>query len=453
MDPSIIRTLLFLLLSTSALGTRKPNQFNSANARSKASPHKDEPIGTRWAVLVAGSRYYDNYRHQADVCHAYQILKKGGLKDENIIVFMYDDIAYAEENPQPGVIINKPNGPNVYQGVPKDYTGDAVNVENFYAVILGNKAAVKGGSGKVVNSGPNDHIFIFYTDHGAPGVLEMPAGKELYAKDFNNVLKKKHSAGTYKSMVIYIEACEAGSIFDGLLPNNINIYATTASNPTEPSYAYYCDGDVCLGDLYSISWMEDSDIHNLRIETLQKQYSVVKKRTSSKSHVMQYGDLETKKEVLYTYVGTNPDNDNKTDTSLDSRLLSTRVISQRDTNLNYMMRKYQNAAEGSQMKLEAHNQLQNELSHRKRVDQSFENIGKQLFGSANGPTVMNMIRPTGKPLVDDWECLKAFVNTYQDRCGPLKTYGLKYTRAMANMCNAGVKVEHMAMASAKACAK
>lgn len=24
-----------------------------------------------WAVLVAGSQGYDNYRHQADICHAY----------------------------------------------------------------------------------------------------------------------------------------------------------------------------------------------------------------------------------------------------------------------------------------------------------------------------------------------------------------------------------------------
>lgn len=53
------------------------------------------------------------------MCHAYQILKSGGLKDENIIVFMYDDIAYNEENPRPGVIINNPHGEDVYKGVPK----------------------------------------------------------------------------------------------------------------------------------------------------------------------------------------------------------------------------------------------------------------------------------------------------------------------------------------------
>lgn len=66
--------------------------------------------------------------------------------------------------------------------------------------------------------------------------------------------------------VFYLEACEAGSIFEGLLPSNLNIYATTASNADESSWAAYCPEDspgtpqgydTCLGDIYSISWMED----------------------------------------------------------------------------------------------------------------------------------------------------------------------------------------------------
>jgi legumain len=57
------------------------------------------------------------------VCHAYQILKRGGLKEENIVVFMYDDIANSPENPRPGVIINHPKGKDVYAGVPKVSSG------------------------------------------------------------------------------------------------------------------------------------------------------------------------------------------------------------------------------------------------------------------------------------------------------------------------------------------
>ena len=52
----------------------------------------------------------------------------------------------------------------------QDYTGDQVT-ENFFAVLLGNKSAITGGSKKVIDSKPNDHIFIYYSDHGGPGVL------------------------------------------------------------------------------------------------------------------------------------------------------------------------------------------------------------------------------------------------------------------------------------------
>lgn len=95
----------------------------------------------------------------------------------------------------------------------------------------------------------------------------MPVGNYVYAKDLINVLKTMWGNKSYKNMVIYMEACEAGSMFDGLLPSDINIYVTTASNPYESSYGYYCPGQyshpdvekygTCLGDLYSISWMED----------------------------------------------------------------------------------------------------------------------------------------------------------------------------------------------------
>ncbi|CAH1393172.1 unnamed protein product [Nezara viridula] len=50
-----------------------------------------------WAVLVAGSNGWDNYRHQADFCHAYHSLIRKGVPQENIITLMYDEIA---QNPE-----------------------------------------------------------------------------------------------------------------------------------------------------------------------------------------------------------------------------------------------------------------------------------------------------------------------------------------------------------------
>ena len=79
-----------------------------------AAPEKN------WGVLVAGSKNYQNYRHQSDVFHAYHILKDHGIPEENIILFAYDDIANSRSNPIPGKVFNKPNGDDVYAGVKSD---------------------------------------------------------------------------------------------------------------------------------------------------------------------------------------------------------------------------------------------------------------------------------------------------------------------------------------------
>ncbi|CAM8971485.1 unnamed protein product [Rhodiola kirilowii] len=418
---------------------------------------------TKWAVLVAGSNGYDNYRHQADVCHAYQILKNGGLNDENIIVFMYDDIAYNKQNPNPGVIINKINGPNVYEGVPKDYTRKQVTSENFYNVILANKSGLTGGSGKVLDSGPNDHIFIYYSDHGGAGILGMPKDSDgVYADDFLKVLKTKHKAKSYSQMVIYIEACESGSMFDGLLPDNLNIYATTASNPNEFSLACYYDGvlHTFLGDTYSVSWMEDSEGHDLSEETLDEQYKRVKKRTAENSHVMLYGTKKLGKETLSNFLGSNGKKKNSAltekSTGNDLSLSAMSPLApQRDAKLYHLRQKFLNVQKGSIDDSEWHlakKQLDEELSHRENVDQIMRMMINALFGSQNALTmVLETQRPAGKPAVDDWDCFKSMLKNYGTHCGKLSTYGRKYTRAMANMCNAGIRAEQLASVASVVC--
>ncbi|CAN1243395.1 Vacuolar-processing enzyme [Linum perenne] len=376
---------------------------------------------------------------QADVCHAYQLLRKGGLKDENIIVFMYDDIADNEENPRPGVVINSPHGEDVYKGVPKDYTGEDVTVGNFFAAILGNKTALTGGSGKVVDSGPNDHIFIYYTDHGGPGVLGMPTSPYIYADDLIDVLKKKHASGTYKSMVFYLEACESGSIFEGLLPEGLNIYYET-----------------CLGDLYSVAWMEDWYVFHLSFMELLTSYLQVKSRTSNDnspygSHVMQYGDLGLSKDMLDMYMGTNPANDNFSFVEMNAITPPAKAVNQRDADLVHFWDKYRKAPEGSPRKAEAQKQILEAMSHRMHIDNSMKLIAKLLFGIQKGTEVLKTVRSAGQPLVDDWNCLKTLVRTFETHCGSLSQYGMKHMRSIANLCNAGIDKYQMGEASSQAC--
>jgi len=135
-----------------------------------------------WAVIVAGSNGFWNYRHQADACHAYQIVKKNGIPEDQIIMFAFDDVANNSENPFPGKIYNKPNGQDVYEGCNIDYSGSEVTPDNVLAVLKGDSATMKNkGTGKVLKSTANSNIFFNFVDHGAPGLIAFPNGDELYS--------------------------------------------------------------------------------------------------------------------------------------------------------------------------------------------------------------------------------------------------------------------------------
>lgn len=46
----------------------------------------------------------------------------------------------------------------------------------------------------------------------------------------------------------------------------------------------------------------------------------------------------------------------------------------------------------------------------------------------------------GKPLVDDWSCLRGMLEKWEQQCGKLNDYSMKYSRTLATLCNIGVKV-------------
>jgi legumain len=412
--------------------------------------------GQHWALLIAGSNTWGNYRHQADIYHAYQIMKRNGLKDENIVVMHYDDIAANSENPKKGTVINKPDGSDVYAGVPKDYTGSDVNANNFLAVLAGDKSKVNGGSGKVIASGPNDMVFVYYADHGGTGILGMPEGESyLYGKDIVSTLQTKAANKGFKQLVFYLEACESGSIFEGSLPENINVYATTAANAEESSWGTYCPGmspsppsgyNTCRGDLYSVAWMENADQFDLRSESLLKQYQLVAQRTSQNgtfsqgSHVMQYGEVSIDSESCAAFMGTSSSTDFMMSPATQPERMG--AVEQRDASLMYYHQKYL-AAEGDAKKA-ALEEYAEHMQMRLNIDESVEAVA-----TAVGHELSQLM--AAKVLVNDWDCYKQAIQGFQNSCGPLGQYGMKYGRALAGLCNAGVSARAISLAASSSC--
>ncbi|XP_022105315.1 legumain-like isoform X1 [Acanthaster planci] len=394
-------------------------------------PQAEPSPGKHWGLLVAGSNTWDNYRHQADICHAYQILHKNGIPDENIVVMMYDDIAYNEQNPTQGIIINRPNGPDVYHGVLKDYTKMEVNPKNFLHILSGNKTAMKGiGSGKVIASGPNDHVFVYFADHGATNLIAFRE-EVLYAKDLIRTLKKMHKENKYQKLVFYLEACESGSMFLKL-PKNIDIYATTAAGPDTSSYACYFDEKLgtYLGDVYSVKWMEDSDKEDLTKETLEQQFMIVKKETNT-SVVHQYGDLKFDQNTLINFQGNGGQQSVPGKPFPPSPL---NAIDSRDVPLDILVRRFEATTNPVQKRM-----LMKEVAALADKQSFVHDLMYNLvIKMTKGDTMMTAtVMNTRGRAVENWDCFTAAVQTFSDVCFKMTElpYAWGQMHVLANLCD------------------
>jgi len=162
-----------------------------------------------------------------------------------------------------------------------------------------------GGNGRVLNSTVDDNVFLYYVDHGAPGIIEFPNDEVMHATRFQKILMTMHHRKLFKHLLVYIEACESGSMLEGI-PSDVNIYGVTAVGPEVPSLGTYCGHqaavngtllNTCLGDLFSVMWMdflEDDDGNS----TLQQFFDSVYDESSTYAALhygselnQQYGDL------------------------------------------------------------------------------------------------------------------------------------------------------------------
>ncbi len=352
-----------------------------------------------FAVLVAGSNGFWNYRHQTDICHSYQIMIKNGIPADNIIVLSYDDVANSSDNPVKGKLFNKPTydkpGTDVYEGCVIDYKGEGVTPENFIAVLTGD---AKTAGGKVLKSTSDDKVFVNFADHGGPGLIAFPS-EYLYEKDLTAAFQKMYDTNMYSELVFYLEACESGSMFANL-PTDINLYATSASSPTESSWGTYCPPDdvvggisigSCLGDLYSVNWMEDTDTADARTETLLTQFNNVAKLTD-KSKVMQWGQLSIDAEVIGDFEG-NLDNYTPTARIPRTKRYIDSSVDSRDIKLHYVLNKY-----NKNPSLENYLAMKMELNSRDFFDSKFQQMA--LAFGANEDEIESALSVL--PPIRDW---------------------------------------------------
>ncbi|KAI3367463.1 hypothetical protein L3Q82_026321 [Scortum barcoo] len=297
-------------------------------------------------------------------------------------------------------------------------------------------------------SGPNDHVFVYFTDHGAPGILAFP-NDDLNVKDLQDAIQYMHDNKKYKKMVFYIEACESGSMMNHL-PANIDVYATTAASPEESSYACYYDEkrDTYLGDWYSVNWMEDSDVEDLKKETLLKQFKIVKSHTNT-SHVQQYGNKTMAHMKVIAFQGNPKANIQPAPMTLQP-VADPDLTPSPDVPLAILKRKMMasndiRVARGLLMEINIH------LKVREMMAETMRQVVEKVTGSKEkAEAVLNE-----RAGLSQHQCYKDALNHYKHNCFNWHRteyeYALRHLFALVNLCERGYTAYSIQLAMDSVC--
>lgn len=240
----------------------------------------------RWALLVAGSNGWSNYRFQADVLAMYQLLKSRGYADDHIVLIMEDDIAYSENNPYKGVVQVAIGGENLYTDIQIDYRLSDITADDIKPILLGERS---GRLPEVISSTANDNIFVFWSSHGYQNKLCWGEHKRgLTTTYLGEIFAEMDARDNFRKQIWFVESCYSGSVLqvcDGIE----GVVAFTAADANETSKA----------DIFNCAlgvWMSNQFTYTLRDEITRDPsislYSLYQKLfiNTLGSHVMIYNE-------------------------------------------------------------------------------------------------------------------------------------------------------------------
>lgn len=213
------------------------------------------PRDKRWALLVAGSSGWNNYRHQADVLNMYRILKRNGYDDEHIVLVMEDDIAHHAKNPNKGVIKVRPDGENLYEDVTIDYKTSDLNPEDLKQILCGEK---RPNLPHVIEADGDDNVLLFWSGHGGYRQLSwLDRRTGFTAETASEIFASMHEKQCYRKFLMMIETCYSGSVAE-VCEGIPGMLAFTATNNMEPSKAdvYNYDLGVWMSNRFTATLHE-----------------------------------------------------------------------------------------------------------------------------------------------------------------------------------------------------
>lgn len=291
-----------LMLEYNTSDASKRTDASMANWNWKITQKQDFPEGYMvytpkdklYALIVATSSGWNNYRHQANAYAMYQLLKKNGVDDDHILLIAEDDIAWNPQNPKPGFIQSSLSDENLYDGIKVDYRLSEVPFEKLTNIVTAQFSDPSITSAH--------HLLVYWAGHGEPegprwGDKVIPPSQ---VADFFQALYKTRS---YIKAFVAMETCYAGQVgkacYDKKVPY---LLCMTAANENETSKASMTDasGQVWISNSFTDNLLQQLASGNDKL-TFYDLYNKVYSKTIG-SHVSVYHDSWQYGNLRFSYV-------------------------------------------------------------------------------------------------------------------------------------------------------
>lgn len=184
-----------------------------------AAQQQDVDVGDTFAVIVSSSRYWFNYRHNADALAIYHAVRRLGLPDTHIILMLADNPACSPHNPTPGRVYARKNdrfhGDVFSEDTQVDYSGAAVTADALLRVLTGRHRPGTPNSRRLA-MGPRSRLLLYLTGHGGDGFLKFHDREELAAEDLATALSVAEAASRFGEALIVLDTCQAATLTEPL---------------------------------------------------------------------------------------------------------------------------------------------------------------------------------------------------------------------------------------------
>jgi len=202
------------------------------------------------AVIVAFSKDWINYRHQADALTVYDFVKEQGVPDDHIILLVYDDIPEDQRNKKPGEVYHTPGEMEVRKRASPDYIGDMVNKQMFRGILTGT------GYTKDVRhlqSDENSTVLLYLSSHSTPeGSLIIGNGKEqISPEEFSSLIEDMTRKQKFGRMLIILESCYSEATAHQVKSPGVVVMSAASLNETSKSAIFDGELDTWLSDEFT----------------------------------------------------------------------------------------------------------------------------------------------------------------------------------------------------------